>query len=233
MGERPVLPGYLDDFEPPVDPAALVEATAWLDEPWFWPAFLATVGTSPSALTAFERDPADVKRDSHVLRRTDAWPVVTLPLGHGHRLHLVWRNFDGEAGVDYLLAPRATDASFELATLEGHFRGPAFSWPEVLSLAASGPRRPAERLLLLLPAYGDAATPETAVEVVAAALTDVGAVRDQPRMAADLLGRHHFWGAPAWVEDDGLSICRNGSSIRNSTVPPDLRRVLSELVGTG
>lgn len=229
-----MLPGYLDGFEPPVDPTTLVDATAWMDEPLFWPAFLHSFGGSAAAPTAFAADPADVEDYLHRLHRADAWPVVTLHLGGGHRMHLVWRNYEDDSGWDYLLTPADATAPVAVAALEGHFRGPAMSWPELASLATrrDGDRSHAERLLLLLPGYGDAETPDTAHGLVAAALGDVGVVRGHRQVATELLqANRRFWGSPAWLDVDGVAACPNGYSLRTTAMADEDRKVLVDIFG--
>lgn len=229
-----MLPGYLDGFQPPVDPAALVDTTAWLDEPLFWPAFLHSFGGSATAPTVFAADPADVEGYLDRLHQADAWPVVTLHLGGGHRMHLVWRNYEGDSGWDYLLAPAGADAPFVVAALEGNFRGPAMSWPELTSLAArpDGERSQAERLLLLLPSYGDAETPDTALDLVAAALGDVGVVRGHRQVATELLhANRRFWGSPVWLDVGGVATCPNRYSVRTAAMADEEHTVLTDVFG--
>ncbi|BCJ67617.1 hypothetical protein GCM10009779_68590 [Polymorphospora rubra] len=68
------LPGYLDGYQPPVDASVLVDATAWLDDPVFWPALLWSVGGSPTAVEGFDVDPADVDAMLSEMHRPDRWP---------------------------------------------------------------------------------------------------------------------------------------------------------------
>jgi hypothetical protein len=61
--------------------------------------------------------------------------VFSLPHAHRNRLHIIMRNFEGDAGVDYVLETSAGDKSIDLAALEGHFRGPALAWSELMVAA--------------------------------------------------------------------------------------------------
>lgn len=133
-----MLPGYLDGFRPEVDPSILFDANAWLDQAAVWPALLYAIGGANTAVDAFDVDPADIDVMLTQLSSPDRWPVFTLDLASDHRIHLVWRNFDGDAGWDYLLAGDAFDEPVPLALLEGHFRGPGLSWPELVTVANQG-----------------------------------------------------------------------------------------------
>ncbi|MEU4214872.1 hypothetical protein [Actinoplanes sp. NPDC026623] len=198
---------YLSEFHPPVDESVLVDATSWLDDDLFWPAFLFTVGGSETAAVAFAADPADVEAYAAELHHADRWPFVVVRLASGDRLYVLFRNFEGDAGWDYLRQPAGTDTVTTVAALEGHFQGPAFSWEDLIAVASrpDPTRSAAERLLLLLPAMGDADLPDEAGRLVAAALDAVG-VRQRYRreVARELLtaGRR-FWGAPGPATSHG------------------------------
>jgi hypothetical protein len=114
---------------------------------------------------------------------------------------LLFRNFEGDAGWDYLLQPEGTDTVITLAALEGHFQGPALSWRDLVVVASQPDRTRsgAERLLLLLPAMGDANLPDEAEQLIAASLTAVGIrQRHQREVAHELLtASRRFWGARA------------------------------------
>jgi hypothetical protein len=101
--------------------------------PGFWPAFLHTVGGSKSAVHAFDNDLADVSALLDELLNPQAWPVLSVRLQRGHLLHIVMRNFPDDAGVDYVIAPANGGQHIPLAAMEGHFRGPALSWPELVT----------------------------------------------------------------------------------------------------
>ncbi|NMO50699.1 hypothetical protein HH310_05755 [Actinoplanes sp. TBRC 11911] len=198
---------YLSGFHPPVDDSVLTDASSWIADELFWPAFLLSVGGSKTAAVAFEADPADVEAYAEELHHTDSWPFIVLRLASGHRLYVLFRNFEEDAGWDYLLQPAGTDAVITLAALEGHFRGPAYSWGDLVLLAnqPDPTRSAAERLLLLLPAMGDADLPADAGQVIAAAFVAVGGRQQYQReVSRELLeASRRFWGArgPATPSD--------------------------------
>ncbi|MEO3926305.1 hypothetical protein ABGB07_20900 [Micromonosporaceae bacterium B7E4] len=228
------LRGHLNDFRPPVDPSVLVDATPWLDDALLWPAFLLSVGGSQTAAMVFDLDPADVEAYAEQMHRHDRWPVISLDLARGHRLHILFRNFEDDAGWDYLLQPAGSDEVITAAALEGGFHGPAFSWPELVRTSSHPDLKhsQAERLLLLLPAMGDAEIPHGANQVVASALAAVGAQRRQDEVALELLGAsNRFWGPSAWTEQTGLPACLNHHSPRHLDAPTDHLALLAEAFG--
>ncbi|MEV7228684.1 MULTISPECIES: hypothetical protein [Polymorphospora] len=229
------LPGYLDGYQPPVDASVLVDATAWLDDPVFWPALLWSVGGSPTAVEGFDVDPADVDAMLSEMDRPDRWPVVSLHLGDGHLAHLVWRNFPDESGQDYLVTLPDVDEPVLVAALEGNFRGPALSWRELATVAAGAGSAPdaARRLLVLLPAIGDAHLPAQATEVVAGALAALGCHRRQAEIADELLAAsERFWGAIEWGDRDGVPVCLGSHSDRGFGRPlAELRSIARAFQG--
>ncbi|GAB7045049.1 hypothetical protein [Catenuloplanes indicus] len=190
---------YLRGFQPPVDDSVPTDAGSWPADELFWPAFLLSVGGSRTAAVAFDADPADVEAYAEKLHHPDSWPFITLRLASGYRLHVVFRNVGTDAGWDYLLQPAGTDMVVTLAALEGHFRGPAYSWRDLVSVAhqPDPTRSAAERLLLLLPAMGDAGLPADAERLIAAAFVAVGGRRRYRReVSRELLqASRRFWGA--------------------------------------
>ncbi|RZU75023.1 hypothetical protein EV384_3538 [Micromonospora kangleipakensis] len=228
------LRGYLDGFQPPVDASVLVDATPWLDDPTFWPAFLLSVGGSFTAAVAFDIDPADVEVYAEEMHQPDRWPIITLDLARGHCLHILFRNFDGDSGWDYLLQPAGSDAVITAAALEGGFHGPALSWSELVTTASQpdSKRSQAERLLLLLPAVGDSGIPRGANNVVASALSATGAQQRQNEVAGELLNAsHRFWGDSDWTERRGLPVCLGRHSPRHPEAPIDRLAMMAEAFG--
>jgi hypothetical protein len=210
---------YLSEFEPSVDDSVLTDASSWVANDLFWPAFLFSVGGSETAAVAFAADPADVEAYVEELHHPDSWPFIVLPLASGHRLYVVFRNFEGDAGWDYLLQPAGTDTVVTLAALEGHFRGPAYSWRDLVLVAnqRDSTRSAAERLLLLLPAMGDADLPVAAEQSIAAAFVAVGGhPRYQREVSRELLdASRRFWGA------------------RGPATPPDRMSLMAEAFSPG
>jgi hypothetical protein len=229
-----ILPGYLDGFVPSTDPSVLVDVTASLDQPLVWSALLYAVGGARQAVDAFDVNPADVDETLIQLSNPDRWPVFTLELADGNHVHLVWRNFEDDSGWDYLLNGGGFTGSVALAMLEGHFRGPGLSWPELVAVsdqAATATGR-ARRMLLLLPALGDDALPVDAKHIVADAVAAVGAFRHQMAVAAELLtASRRFWGMQPWAYADGVATCLGHHSFRGLDTPFDQRLAITAALG--
>ncbi|MFF9870241.1 hypothetical protein ACF1G0_33500 [Streptomyces sp. NPDC013953] len=157
----------------------------------------------------------------HRLLTGDDWPVFTVPLAGGHRLHVVYRAFQDDEGVDYLLHHPHWKQAEHLAQDEGHFMGPALNWAELCAAADSGlpggsTDDPHARLLLLLPACGDDAVPGDAVDRLAAALHARVAVDAPDRLAAALLGSQQPAGPVHWVRTEDAGWINDGHySYRN------------------
>ncbi|MEU8660590.1 hypothetical protein [Actinoplanes philippinensis] len=226
---------YLSSFRAPVDDSVLLEVAPQPEDRLFWPAFLLTVGGSLAAATSFDVDPADVEEYADNLHQPASWPFVTVPLARGHRLHVLFRNFEGDAGWDYLLHPAGSDSVITLAALEGGFHGPGLNWPELLAVAdqADPAWTREERLLLLLPAVGDADLAHDAEELIATAFTTVGGRPDhRHEVAGELLtASRRFWGSPTWVEYQNHRICSNEHSPRNLAAPPSRHALMAEAFG--
>lgn len=228
---------YLSGFRPPVDEAVLAEPALWLDDRLFWPAFLHTFGGSDTAAIAFDVDPADVEEYAEELQDPNRWPFLAVPLARGHCLYILFRNFEGDAGWDYLLQPADSDTVITLAALEGGFQGPGLSWPELLAVAGQPDpaRTRAERLLLLLPAVGDADLPYDTEELVATAVTAVGGERQYRRdVASELMtASRRFWGAPAWTDYADHRVCLGLHSPRSPETPLDRLALIAEALDGG
>lgn len=233
-----VVPGYLDGFEPPFVKSPLVDGSQMLANELFWPAFLHTIGGSATAPYAFDIDPVDLCEVIDALLTDDAWPVFTVPLAGIARLHIVMRNFTDDGGVDYVLDAGLGCPSIPLAAMEGHFRGPALAWSELIAAAQQpdSDHTVAERLLLLVPVCADRDRPSAAIEIVAAALTAVGAVSDIQSVAEELLTSPRYWTLDCqWVAVDDAMVCQGSHayrSIGNST-PGDLRLITDAFRAVG
>ncbi|MFD7812650.1 hypothetical protein ACFV6E_06840 [Streptomyces sp. NPDC059785] len=176
--------------------------------PGFWPAWFGQCWGGPAERPQlFGADGADVDAAAQSLYETsEVWPALRIPMAGGHLLWIVLRNFPEDGGVDYLLTHPDWTRDAPLASIEGHFSGPGLSWPELIAVAdgtpadAEGVRDPARRLLLLLPAFGDADVPvAAAVSRVAVALTAVGADAERAPAVARVLLDHPFWDGPSWA----------------------------------
>jgi hypothetical protein len=176
--------------------------------PGFWPAYFGPVWHAFSREPElFGADSADVDAAAEALYdATLTWPAYRIPLPGGQVLWTVHRNFPDDAGTDYLLTGPDRPREERLASIEGHHGGPGLSWPDLLAAAASAPEdaagvhHPDLRLLLLLPAFGDAETPvEEAVERISAALRAVGVDAEAAPEAAERFLDHPLWESPLWV----------------------------------
>jgi hypothetical protein len=225
-----ILSGYLDGWEPPILQSPLVDGSEVMSNDLFWPAFLFTAGGAASAPNAFDTDPADLNEFIDTLLDPSGWPVFSIPLAEHSRLRIIMRNFDDDSGVDYVLDPGTGGASIPLAALEGHFRGPALAWPELVAAAQQPDQNhtPAERLLLLLPACADSDLPNMAVDMVAQALTAVGAQSSVRQLSAELLNSHRYWTPCQWATVDDVLVCLGSHAYRSfggELAPTDLRLI--------
>ncbi|GGX10399.1 hypothetical protein [Streptomyces lomondensis] len=185
----------------------IVPAEHQLDLPGFWPAYFGPLWDGLAREPGlFGADLADVDAAAEALyESTEVWPAYRIPLPGGAVLWIVHRNFPDDAGTDFLLTRPDRPEVVSLARLDGHFGGPGLSWPDLLAVAGSAPaeaegvRDPDLRLLLLLPAFGDADTPvEESVERTAAALGAVGVPADAAPGVAEGLLDHPYWNGPVW-----------------------------------
>ncbi|MFI7333922.1 hypothetical protein [Micromonospora aurantiaca (nom. illeg.)] len=229
-----IIPGYLDGYEPPILRSPLVDGSDLMSYAMYWPAFLATVGGAASAPDAFGVDPADLEQIVDLFLDADRWPVFSLPLAEGCRLHVVMRNYEDDGGVDYVLDPGTGDVSIPLAAMEGHFRGPAFAWQEVVA-AAQQPdpdHTSAERLLLLVPACADSSRPNTAIDLIAEALTTLGARSGVRQLSEELLTSLRYWGPCRWADVDDVLVGLGSATYRRhggDLSPEQLRLIAAAL----
>ncbi|MFF4809871.1 hypothetical protein ACFY03_16825 [Micromonospora chersina] len=175
------IPGYLEDFHPLLETSPLIDATSWVEEELFWPAFLFHVGMARSAPAAFDADVADLDVYVENFERPDVWPVFAVPIGGG-MMHLVVCNLPDDSGIHWVLDAKVRAALGRFADASGgHDPGRGLPW-------ALLPREPAH-LLTALPAMGTRQVPEGVPAEVAEALRAVGAMRRAEELADDLL-RH-------------------------------------------
>lgn len=198
----------------------LVDGSRFLDLPLFWPCHLgSSLWGEEAQAVAFGPDWDDAQELYKTLSSPDKWPAFTVHLHSGYTLQVVYRNLEGDHGVDYLLShPDWTEAA-TLATDDGHFMGPGLSWRELEASAdqgaASGVTDPNARLLLLFPMLGDADVPEAAAPRLASALAELTIVEDPAAVARVLLENQGQWTPPSWREADGTWICDGSHSFRN------------------
>jgi hypothetical protein len=194
-----------------------------LDLPGFWPAYLGPLWDGfAREPELFGADPADVDAAGEALYdTTEVWPAYRIPLPGGAVLWIVHRNFPDDAGTDFLLTHPDRPREVPLASIEGHHTGPGLSWPDLIAVAdaapadAEGVLDPDLRLLLLLPAFGDAETPaEEAVQRISVALTAVGVPVEAAPEAAERFLDHPLWDGPVWSDPVGSPLSGGTGEVR-------------------
>ncbi|MFE6197019.1 hypothetical protein [Streptomyces sp. NPDC057838] len=206
------IPGY--------EGGPLIEGSAYLDDPLFWPVHLGTCLRGEDAQrAAFGADWDAAMELYRALSADHEWPVFRVPLRSGHTIHVVYRNFDGERGVDYLIHHPAWPAAETLAVDDGHFMGPGTAWPELLSAARQpvheGGADTDSRLLLLFPTLGDARLPDDAAVPLTAALAALTSIEEPAEVAGMLLENQGQWEPAHWRMEDAVRINDGGHSYRN------------------
>lgn len=177
------IPGYLEGFQPPLASSPLVDATAWVADDLFWPAFLFQVGMAGSAPEAFDVDLADLDEYCQRFERPDRWPAFTVPILDG-TMYLIVRNLPDDAGIDWRLDARAQEAVRQVTDSEPEHAGAGLPWSLL-------PRSP-EQLLMALPVFGDPEPSNDERTVVAQALRAVGGAVRIDELAEDLLQHRAF-----------------------------------------
>ncbi|MFI7576540.1 hypothetical protein [Micromonospora sp. NPDC049497] len=216
--EAVMIPGYED--------LPLVDGVHLLGDARFWPTYLsASMASGDDSLVtaAFEVDQADCWDYFRRLTDPEAWPVFRLGLRDGHEIDIVYRNVPGAGGTEFVMCRPGGEYKVDLANVGGHEFLPGLSWPELIaaaswSTASYGVIEPDARLLLLLPAFGDADLPAGAAAKVAAALKKCGAGAGAGELAEWLLEEPEDW--PHWRrEGDGALVCGGRYSRRNPEGP--------------
>jgi hypothetical protein len=194
--------GYDDDL--------LVAAEGLVSRPGFWAAYLMWLsrpkeGEVPK-LEWFGADAADTDAVNETLMDEERWPVFRIPFGVGHTAVVLSCNLADDAGTDYFITHPDWGRHGYLATIDGHQSGPGLSWQELVHIAHTpdptvpGVHPPNARLLLLLPALGDADLPADAANVVCEALLWAGApAGEAPRVAESLLLGNPLWAPAHWT----------------------------------
>ncbi|MGC5399632.1 hypothetical protein ACPXCP_28340 [Streptomyces sp. DT20] len=198
----------------------LVDGSRFLGLPLFWPCHLgSSLWGEEAQAVAFGADWDDAQELYKTLSSPDEWPTFTVHLHSGYALHVVYRNLEGDHGVDYLLSHPDWTEAVTLATDDGHFMGPGLSWRELEAStdqdAASGVTDPNTRLLLLFPMLGDADVSEAAAPRLASALAELTIVEDPAEVARVLLENQGQWNPASWREADGTWISDGSHSFRN------------------
>ncbi|MET9294889.1 hypothetical protein [Streptomyces sp. NPDC003077] len=204
------IPGYAS--------GPLTHEPELLTSPLFWLGHLYPVaGSEETEELLFGADDDAAEEFHRRLTEREDWPVFTVPLAAGHRLHVVYRNLRDDPGVDYLLYHPAWERALLLARNDGHFMGPALSWPELSAASGNGlpggsTTDPRARLLLLLPAMGDDGLPDDAVPHLADALTSAEEPHD---LAVALAEDQGPTGPVFWSADNGFAVNHGTYSYRN------------------
>lgn len=212
---RVLITGYEDH--------PLVDGAAFLNDPVFWAVHALMVGAA--GLDDLRRDfgveVEDAEELCEQLLEPGGWPVFTVPLRDGAAIRVVYRNLVDDMGLDYLFSCPDLPVDLLLAAVDGSFVGPGLSWHELISAARSVPVSApavdsAQRLLLLLPALGDADLSDSAVPDLASALTHITASPAPRRVAETLLHKNHAYWQPAhWTKlDNGALVCDEPHSRR-------------------
>ncbi|MGA5821011.1 hypothetical protein ACPC54_24470 [Kitasatospora sp. NPDC094028] len=175
----------------------------------------------------------DAERDfRRRLWRAGDRPAFTVPLSGGLRLHVVYENAGEDPSVEYVAHHPSWEEAEVLARDSGHWRGPGLSWSELTAAADNAlpggtTIDPDTRLLLLLPALGDADLPPAAAKRLAAVLRARLGAAQPGRLAAFMLRRQGMAGPARWSAgahgvrvDDGRYSFRNPE---NRDAMPDCR----------
>lgn len=199
----------------------LVDRSELLEEPeWIFQHVLPLLARAgfgiDVVLEAFDVDGADVDVMVDELMRSDAWPVVRIPLADEHEAVVVGRNLEGDFGIDYFLTHPSWKSALQIAADEGSYIGPGLCWPELVAVAGES----ATAMLALLPILGDSALPGDAANRVGGALAGIGIDgEDVIGLATALLAGHFNWGHEPWTwhDDDprgGIWVCAGNHSER-------------------
>ncbi|MCM0673698.1 hypothetical protein NCC78_03095 [Micromonospora phytophila] len=204
------------------DGARLVDGKVLLQQPGFWPVYLAYMGGAVYDTSAAFDVPESARSDmERTLLDRAQWPVLSLRLtpaqGTWWRwLRIVNRNMPDDGGLDVLVTSDLGGSAVRIAGL-GEFYGPGLCWEELRALAdMPDPALSREqRLLLALPFVGDKVVPADARTVVAAALRSVGATGDVDTLVSDLVDPAEGWGAGMWVIRHGVRMCLARHALRH------------------
>lgn len=195
-----------------------------LDEKYFWMGHLCSWGAQAGGLLFGPGYSwAEHRTFQQRLWHWAVRPTFTIPLTSGHRLHIAYRGGRDEARVEYLVHNPEWERDVMVARDDGHFMGPGLSWPNLLAATENGlsggtTTDPHTRLLLLLPAFGDAGTPQDGLERLAAALRARLGSPDAESLAAAMIDTQGLTGPVRWTTTgDGVEINDGEYSLRNPT----------------
>lgn len=178
-----------------------------------------------------------VKETSRRLTNGESWPTFRVPLRSGDALACVYRNLKNSENVDFLVEFKDTSPAVVLASIGEGF-GPALSWPElhrsVYEHPLPSPISPDVAFLLFLPFMKDEAAGDEAVDITAAAISNIGGNENSRELAAALFDQlEEIWYDPIqWnLVDDSYLICTGQESPRRITGedPQTLARITQAL----
>jgi hypothetical protein len=198
-----------------VTPEVLTDGGWLLERQEFW--FGLVDGCAdPDLVIALVGDHHDTLLElDQAIRESGRWPVLRIESENGDVAVVCWHGVDFEGGSDYLVLPTGSGRALRVASAEGHGEGPGLSWPEVNQLARRGRLgTPAQRLMLLLPALGDADVPETAIEMVAQAVLEISDRADDAAMATEM-ARQLVDPDARWTRHGDALICDDEYSPRS------------------
>ncbi|MEU8773512.1 hypothetical protein [Streptomyces sp. NPDC048606] len=144
----------------------------------------------------FGDDGADTDALSEALFDPEHWPVFRVPTETGPGAVVIYRNLDGDYGIDYFLTHPGRNDVQQIASWDGDFRGNGLTWRELVRIADTpssgieGVQGAEARLLLVLPLLADPDVPEEAPARLTSALVMVGAPHDTASHTAEHLLAH-------------------------------------------
>ncbi|MFY1661222.1 hypothetical protein [Micromonospora sp. WMMD1274] len=206
--------GFPDDVD--VD-NLIADGSRFLEVPGFWAAHYLSQTMDDEAFVdkVWGLDRVAVRAVQDRLSDPGTWPAFEVDLGVGGKLVVVYRNFDEDAGVDYLLVPSNESDCLRVATTEGEYEGPGISWPELMAVAGgfTDPARRAEVLLLIAPMLGDVeADSPAAISLLTEALRLTGAVDSVEEMARLIVSENLQWEPASWYVTESGAICCDGEA---------------------
>jgi hypothetical protein len=200
----------------------LVNGTDLLEAPGFWAVHLGYLGgVSPEDFKgAFEVSAEELAELDQRLRDTERWPVFRIDLPSGAVFRVIYRNRNPDNGIDFVFSHPRWPKSILLAWHDERPAWPGLCWRELVWIADHPPSTSRwivgweRRLLLFLPAMGDADLPSSAVDTVADALNRVGAGWASHDLATGLTS----WArGPTWsYTPAGALVCDAQYAVRSS-----------------
>ncbi|MET9540531.1 hypothetical protein ABZY16_23955 [Streptomyces sp. NPDC006553] len=183
------------------DVGPVVPGESLLVRPGFWSNYLLAMCSDGGCAERpvpewFGDDDADADAMSEVLFDPERWPGFRVPAEDAPGAVVIYRNLEGDYGIDYLLTRPGRSRVQQIAGWDGDFSGTGLTWRELIRIADSpfptveGVQETTARLLLLLPLLADPDVPETASARLTAALVAVGAPQDTASHTAQHLLAH-------------------------------------------